>query len=97
MKMEMSVADETSKIPEHFFVNHTKIFFATTGYDVFMTSGTDPDLKTPLENNIKSLMDSHDRWAMIAQKLRDKCVELKRDIALLHQSSSPDPSGFTTL
>ena len=100
MKMEMGVADETSKIPGHFFDNHAKMFLATTGYDVYMNSCINPDIKTPLKDDIKSLMVSHDRWEMIARKLRAKCVELKRDIALLWQSSSPVPpvsSVFPTL
>ena len=84
----MGVADETSKIPRNFLDNHTKMFFSTTGYDVFMASGNDLDLKTPLKNDIRSLMASHDRWEMVARKLRDKCVELKREIAVLLEPSA---------
>lgn len=83
----------TSEIPKTFFNNHTNVFLNTLGEEVYMSYYTDPRIKTPLSGDIDSLIRSHQLWEEIAKRLRDKCVQLKRDIALLRQTSSIAPSG----
>ena len=71
-----------SKIPSSFFDNHLKMKYTAVG-QVYMTSTSDEDVRVPLEGDIDSLIRSHERWELVARKLKEKCLELKRQNQVL--------------
>ena len=84
-----------SKIPSSFFDNHLKMKYTAVG-QVYMTSTSDEDIRVPLEGDIDSLIRSHERWELVGRKLKEKCLELKRQNQFLISTSllCPMPPTF---
>ena len=79
-----------SKIPASFFDNHIEMKYTAVG-QVYMTSSSDQDIRVPLSGDIDSLIRSHERWELVARKLKEKCLELKRQNHLLISTAYPVP------
>ena len=73
---------EKSKIHSSFFDNHVKMNYTAAG-QVYMTSTSDQDIHVPLKGDIDSLIRSHERWELVARKLKERCLELKRQNQVL--------------
>ena len=56
---------------------------------VYMTSASDEDVRVPLEGDIDSLIRSHERWELVARKLKEKYLELKRQNQVLISTAYP--------
>ena len=91
MVMEQSPNSGKIKIPKLFHENHKIVFYTAVG-GVYMTCDNDHDISVPLTDDIESLIRSHERWELVARKLKEKCLELKRENELLAAMSVPVPS-----
>ena len=79
-----------SKIPASFFDNHIEMKYTAVG-QVYMTSTSDQNIRLSLKGDIDSLIRSHERWELVARKLKEKCVELKRQNQVLVSTAYPVP------
>ena len=82
----------STKLPDNFFKNRKRTMLSNIG-EVYSTGGIVNRIPLPLTDDLRSLIDSHERWEVVAHKLRDKCVELKHQIENFWQVSSENPSS----
>ncbi len=74
-----------SKIPSSFFDNHVKMKYALVG-EVYV-SCRDHDNSDPLDDDIKSLILSHEKCWKLLKRLKEKCLELKGEcLELMRQN-----------
>ena len=90
VQLEEIPVTRKSKIPSSFFDNHFEMYYSAVG-QVYMTSSSDQDIRVPLKGDIGSLICSHERWELVAGKLKEKCIELKRQNQVLISTSCPVP------
>ena len=81
----------STKLPNNFFENRKRMTLSNIG-EVYSTGGTVNRLSLPLTDDLRSLIESHERWEVVAHKLRDKCMELKHQMELFWQVSPPPSS-----
>tara|TARA_R110002074_G_scaffold64184_1_gene153395 strand:- start:197 stop:568 length:372 start_codon:yes stop_codon:yes gene_type:complete len=68
-------------LPVDFFNNHVLTEYKTIG-QVYMTIDLDENIFSTLTGDVESLIKSHQRWELIARKLKEKCIELKNQLAV---------------
>ena len=78
----------STKLPDNFFKNRKRQMLSNIG-EVYSTEGMVKQIPLPLTDDLRSLIESHERWEVVAHKLRDKCMELKHQIEVFWQVSSP--------
>lgn len=88
MNMEEITVSGKSKIHTSFFNKHVKTYYTSVG-EVYMTHSSNHDISIPLTGDIDSLVRSHERWELVARKLKEKCIELKRQNEFLWKPSGP--------
>ena len=78
----------STKLPDNFFKNRKRQMLSNIG-EVYSTGGMVNRLSLPLTDDLRSLIESHERWEVVAHKLRDKCMELKDQMEDFCQVSLP--------
>ena len=71
----------TPMLPLDFFDNHVLTEYKTIG-QVYMTIHLTDNIFSTLTGDVESLIKSHQRWELIARKLKEKCIELKNQLAV---------------
>ena len=68
-------------LPVDFFNNHVLTEYKTIG-QVYMTIDLDENIFSTLTGDVESLIKSHQRWELIARKLKGMCIKLKNQLAV---------------
>ena len=82
----------STKLPDNFFENRKRMMLSNIG-EVYSTNGMVNRVPLPLTDDLRSLIDSHERWEIVANKLKEKCIELKHQIQNFWQVSPEKPSS----